>query len=161
MYEGWQKVQTHLTHAVPKLGPDELQLTTPAGWPIWAIVGHVAGARVYWLCRVFKEPGAETTPWGDPLADGWEDRLDLPRRSDELMFALESSWGVVESCLQRWTPEMLDQTFTREIGGKTQVHTRHSVLTRIVMHDSFHCGEISMLLGVRALPSLDPWEPIT
>jgi len=162
IYEGWQRAQTVLIHGVRRLGPQELQLrASPDGWPIWAIASHIAGARVYWLCAVFKEPGAETTPFRDPAGEGWEDHLDVPRRSDELAHALESSWQIVESCLGRWTPEMLGETFTRERAGELQRHSRHSVLTRLVMHDAFHCGEISSLLGANGLPSMDPWEPVT
>jgi uncharacterized damage-inducible protein DinB len=162
IFEGWQRVQSHLTNRIPKMGMDELQLrATPDGWPIWAIVSHLAGTRVYWLCGVFKESGAETTPFQDPFGEGWEDRLDLPRQSDELMFAVESTGRIVESCLQRWTPPMLSETFTREREGKIQEHTRQSVLTRIVTHDSFHCGELSILLATHGFASLDPWDPIT
>ena len=162
IFEGWPRTHAILTHRVPKLGPQELQLSaSPDAWPIWAIVSHIAGARVYWLCAVLKEAGAETTPFRDPAGDGWEDRLDVPRSSGELMLALESSWQIVASCLARWTPEMLGETFTRERAGEIQRHTRSSVLTRLVMHDSFHCGEISNLLGAHGLASTDPWEPIS
>jgi uncharacterized damage-inducible protein DinB len=162
VFEGWQRVQAHLTNRVPKLGPEELQLrATRDGWPIWAIVSHIAVARIYWLCGVLKEPGAETTPFPDPLGEGWEDRLDVQRRSAELIFAVESSWRIVESCLQRWTPAMLGETFTRERDGKIQEHTRQSVLTRLVMHDAFHCGEASTLLRAHGFASMDPWEPIS
>ena len=162
IFEGWQRVQSHLTNRIPKLGTDELQLrATPDGWPIWAIVSHLAGARVYWLCGVLKEHGSDTTPFRDPLGEGWEDHLDVPRQSDELMFAVESSGRIVESCLERWTPAMLGETFTRERGGKIQEHTRQSVLTRLVTHDAFHCGEASILLAAHGFASLDPWDPIT
>jgi uncharacterized damage-inducible protein DinB len=162
IFEGWQRIQSHLTNRIPKMGTDELQLrATVDGWPIWAIVSHLAGARVYWLCGVFKESGAETTPFQDPFGEGWEDRLDLPRQSDELMFAVESSGRIVESCLQRWTPAMLGEVFTRVREGKIQEHTRQSVLTRLVMHDSFHCGELSILLATYGFASLDPWDAIT
>jgi len=162
MFEGCQPTQAKLVHRLPELGPEELRLrASPDGWPIWAIVSHLAGARVYWLCGVFKEPGAETTPFPDPNGDGWEDHLDVPRQSGELMLAVESSWRIVESCLQRWTPEALGEVFTREREGELQRHTRHSVLTRLVMHDAFHCGEISSLLGAAGLRSMDPWEPVS
>ena len=161
MYEGWQRIQAHLVNRLPHLGPDELELKASAdGWPIWAMVSHLAGARVYWLCGIFKEPGAETTPFTSPLGEGWEDHLDIPRRSDELMAAVESSWRIVEWCLKRWTPEMLGETFTRPRGAEVQRHTRHSVLTRLVMHDAFHCGEASLVLGMHGLAPMDPWEPI-
>jgi hypothetical protein len=148
-------------NALPRLGPSELALSaSPDSWPVWAIVSHLAGTRVYWLCAIFKEPGAESTPFADLSGEGWEDHLDVPRSSDELMEAVVSTWRIVESCLERWTPEMLGLSFSRPGPRGTQHHTRSSVLTRMVMHDSFHCGEVSMILGGRGLPSLDPWEPI-
>jgi uncharacterized damage-inducible protein DinB len=160
MYEGWRRVQDRLVARLPLLSTEQLGLKASAdSWPIWAIVAHLAGARVYWLCGVFGEPGAEKTPFRDPIGDGWEDRLDAPRGSSELLDAVESSWDVLESCLDRWTPEMLDVAFTRVRDGEVQRHTRHSVLTRLVMHDAFHSGEVSLLLGLNGLPSLDPWEP--
>jgi hypothetical protein len=161
IFEGWHKTQAHLINRLPKLGPAELSLKgSPDGWPIWAIVSHLAGTRVYWLCGVFKEPGAETTPFSDASGEGWEDHLDVPRGSDELMFAVESSGQIIESCMARWTPEMLGEVFRRERGSEIQLHTRQSVLTRIVMHDAFHCGEVSSLLGAHGFASLDPWDPI-
>jgi uncharacterized damage-inducible protein DinB len=162
IFDGWQRTQASLMHRLPNLGPRELQLRASLeGWPIWAIVSHLAVVRVYWLCGVLNERGAESTPFQDPLGEGWEDRLDVPRRSGELIFAVESSWQIVESCLARWTPEMLGETFTRDRAGEVQRHTRQSVLTRLVMHDSFHCGEISTLLGAHGFESMDPWEPIS
>ena len=161
IYEGWPKVQNHLVARLPNLTPEQLALkASPDGWPVWALISHLAGARVYWLCHIFKEPGADKTPFADPSGDGWEDHLDHPRRAEELLSAVESSWKVVESCLQLWTPEMLTEVFTRDLNGTLQRHTRDSVLTRLVMHDAFHSGEVSLLLGMNGLPSLDPWEPL-
>jgi uncharacterized damage-inducible protein DinB len=161
IFEGWQRIQLHLVRRVSELEPKELRLRSSVdAWPVWAIVSHIATARVYWLCGVFKEPGAEATPFADPLGEGWEDRPDVPRKTDELMFAVEGSWRIVESCLQHWTPGMLDETFTREIDGEVQRHTRQSVLTRLATHDAFHCGEISILLDANGFASMDPWSPL-
>jgi hypothetical protein len=110
------------------------------------------------LGTIFGEPGIERTPFPDPANEGWEDNLDVPRDSGELMEALTTTWSIVESCLERWTPDMLHVAFPRPRGGVIQQHTRHSVLTRMVMHDAFHCGEVSLLLGLHGRPSLDPWE---
>jgi len=157
MYEGWERVNSRLVQRLGTLTPEQLRLTGVEGWPIWALIAHVAGARVYWLCGVFKEPGAETTPFDTPMGEGWEDHLDQPRGADELLLAVNSSWRIVESCLQRWTPDELQVAFPRERSGRTEQHTRHAVLTRLVQHDAFHCGEISLLLGMHGLPALDPW----
>jgi uncharacterized damage-inducible protein DinB len=55
---------------------------------------------------------------------------------------------------------MLGESFSRPMPSGLQHHTRASVLTRMVQHDAFHIGEISMILGQNGLPSMDPWEPI-
>ena len=93
----------------------------------------------------------------DPAGDGWEDDLSHPRRPDELVGALESSWRIVEGCLERWTPEMLDDEFQRERDGQIQIHTRQSVLMRLLTHDAEHCGEISLTLGMNGIRDLDLW----
>lgn len=162
LYEGWPRIQARLVRRLPAMSPETLALkSSPDGWPIWAILSHLAGTRVYWLCEVFKEPGREMTPFADTGDQGWEDQLDKPRTAEELLPAIESTWQIVLSCLERWTPEMLSETFSRDFFGSQQRHTRQSVLTRLVMHDAFHTGEISLLLGMNGLLSLDPWEPIT
>jgi hypothetical protein len=140
------------------MADDQLELSAAPGfWPIWAITAHVAGMRVYWLCTVFKEPGADRTPFGDPSGEGWEDDLAHPRYASELVLALESTWQVVQGCLERWTPEMLVTEFPRESDGRVYIHTRQSVLMRMITHDAEHCGEISQTLGIHGLGGLDLW----
>lgn len=160
-YGGWRQYHTRLVDRVRSLSDDQLNLrAAPDKWPLWAIAAHTAGARVYWLCGIFKEGGAENTPFPDPASGiGWEDDENTPRGSDELVFALESSWKIVERCLERWTTSMLENEYTREIGGKTQRHTRQSVLMRLISHDAFHIGEISQLLSMHGLEEIDLWRP--
>jgi uncharacterized damage-inducible protein DinB len=112
--------------------------------------------RVYWLCGVLGEPGSELTPFGDPASGiGWEDDLDRPRSGGELVEAFQTTWQVIESCLQRWTVEGLDQTFTRSHDGRQ--YSRQSVLIRLLSHDAYHSGEVSQTLGINGLPQIDLW----
>jgi uncharacterized damage-inducible protein DinB len=159
-YEGWRKHNGRLVDAIRALTDDQLTLrAAPDKWPIWAIAAHTAGMRVYWLCGVFKESGAESTPFTDPTSGyGWEDDENTPRGSRELVTALETSWEIVGRCLESWTTSMLGEEYTREIGGKTQTHTRQSVLMRMITHDAYHSGEISQILGVHGLPEIDLWR---
>ncbi|HLB75547.1 MAG TPA: DinB family protein [Candidatus Dormibacteraeota bacterium] len=124
---------------------------------LWATTAHLAGARVYWLCAILQEPGAEGAPYSDATGAGWEGDLAHPRDPSELVFALESSWTIVQACLERWTPAMLQDEFRREIGGKLQLHTRQSVLLRLLTHDGYHGGEISQTLGMHALKEVHLW----
>jgi uncharacterized damage-inducible protein DinB len=163
-YVGWQLANESLIGAIEYLTPEQLEL--PVGspsWPIWASVSHVAGARVYWLCHVFGEPGMDTTPFRalDIASGGWEDDLGHPRRADELVAALTSSWDIAARCLMTWTPESLGQTARRPWGDKVQIHTRQSVLWRLITHDAFHSGEISLALGSRGLGAIEMWSKLS
>ena len=157
-YEGWHFTNQRLIERIATLSPEELALrASPDLWPIWAIAAHGAGARVYWLCGIFREPGAARTPFTDPNGEGWEDDLAHPRRASELVSALESTWTIIEDCLNRWTPEMLPDEFRRERDGQIQIHTRQSVLMRILTHDAYHCAEVGQTLGIHGLPEVDIW----
>src|SRR5918998_3228238 len=106
-YDMWAQYNHRLVEVVRVLSTEDLALRPSAsGWPIWGTVAHTAGARVYWLCGVVGEPGAETTPIPEAVSgDGWEDDESRPRSGDELVSALESTFRIVDSCLDRWTPE--------------------------------------------------------
>jgi uncharacterized damage-inducible protein DinB len=160
-YEGWQTYNERIVEVVRDLSAEQLQVRpAPGGWPMWATLGHTAGARVYWLCGVFGEPGAESTPFTDPLSGlGWEDDLETPRTSAELTEALTTTWQVIADCLQRWTPAILFELFEPMADKRTQVHTRQAVLMRLISHDAYHCGELSQTLGINALPQIDLWRP--
>jgi uncharacterized damage-inducible protein DinB len=160
-YAGAHLANAALVAALAPLSPEQLGL--PVGspnWPIWASASHVAGTRVFWLCHVFGEPGAETTPFRDPSGMGWEDDLAHPRRADELVAALESSWRIVQRCLDTWTPDTLAQEARRVSGAEVRIHTRQSVLIRIITHEAYHCGEIALTLGSHGLGGDDPNGPI-
>ena len=159
-YDHWPQYHQRLVAVVTEMSSDELALRPdPTRAPVWAIVAHIAGARVYWLCGVLGVPGAETTPFPDPHGDGWEDDEDSPRDVDELVTALETTWRIVDNCLEDWTPEMLGDTFERTKQGKPQVHSRTSVLQRLFSHDAYHCGELSQTLGIAGFRQIDLWGP--
>jgi len=145
-YDGWRFAQERLVERIGELSSEQLQLrAAPHLWPIWAIAAHTAGVRPYWLCHIFKEPGAERTPFNDPGGDGWEDDPTHPR----------------EDCLERWTPAMLQDEFRRELNGKVQIHTRQGVLMRLLTHDAYHIGEINQTLGMNGLPDMYIWTSRT
>lgn len=160
-YDGWGIYNDRIVAVIREMSAEQLGVRpAPDRWPIWAIVGHTAEARVYWLCGVLGEPGAESTPFPDPMNElGWEDDLESPRGSDELVFALERTWSVVDQCLGRWTVEMLGVRFTRTTEAGARSHTRQSVLMRLLSHDAYHCGEMSQTLGIHGLPQIDLWGP--
>lgn len=157
-YADWTQYRSRLLDGVRDLTAEQLAIRAgPDHGPIWGLAAHCAGTRVYWLCGVFGEPGAETTPFPDPFGESWDDDLDHPRSGAELAMALASTDAIIERCLDTWTTDMLEVEFERVLGDVRQRHTRRSVLLRLLSHDAFHSGEISQLLGVHGLPAIDLW----
>jgi uncharacterized damage-inducible protein DinB len=157
-YDMWPQYNRRLRDLVGAMTDEQLAIRpSPERWPIWATVGHTAGVRVFWLCVVVGEPGVETTPFTSAAPEGWEDDLDHPRAAGELVQALDTTFRLVENCLDRWTPEMLADQIHRERSGTVEVHTRGSILQRLFTHDAYHCGELSQTLGIAGLPQVDLW----
>jgi len=159
-YDHWPQYNRRLTQIVGAMTDEQLAIRpAPDLWPIWATVGHTAGTRVYWLCAVLGEPGADATPFSPNDEDGWEDHLDHPRGASELVTALDTTWAIVDRVLDRWTTDMLGEGVERSYGDQRQVHTRSSILQRMLTHDAYHCGELSQTLGIHELPQIDLWRP--
>jgi uncharacterized damage-inducible protein DinB len=159
-FDQWPIYNERIVEVVREMSPEQLAIRpAPSRWPIWATVGHTAGLRVYWLCGFLGEPGAETTPVPEMAVEGlgWEDDLDRPRSADELVTALETTWRLIDRCLDQWTPDMMSDEFSREMEDHIQVHTRTSVLQRMFSHDAYHSGELSQTLGIEQLPQIDLW----
>ena len=160
-YDRWPQYNRRLREVIAAMTDAQLAIRpSPERWPIWATVGHTAGTRTYWLCAVLGEPGAEATPWPDPIDGvGWEDDLDHPRTAGELVMALDTTFAIIDRLLDRWTPEMLGEKVERVYGEERQVHSRASVLQRLFTHEAYHCGELSQTLGIHDLPQIDLWRP--
>jgi uncharacterized damage-inducible protein DinB len=159
-YDRWPQYNRRVTEVIGTMTDEQLAIRpSPEHLPMWAIAAHMAGTRVYWLCNVLGEPGAETTPWPDPNGDGWEDDPDHPRTAAELVMALETTWAIVDGCLDRWTPEMLSEEFERFYAEERQLHSRTSVLQRLLTHDAYHVGELTQTMGVNHLPEIYIWRP--
>jgi uncharacterized damage-inducible protein DinB len=158
-YADWAGYNRRTVEGIAQLSREDLDLagTGITQWPIWATFGHTAGARVFWLCHVFGEPGAATTPFTDPTGMGWEDDLEMPRSSTELVHAYESTWRIIAGCLDRWTPGMLGEVFRRQGSAGTQLHTRQSILLRMINHEAYHLGEVNLILGANDREPIDPW----
>ena len=159
-YSSWPQYNQRLRDVVAGLTDEQLALRpTPDRWPIWATIGHTACQRVFWLCDFAGEPGAETTRFTDaghncPGDDDLENVLD----AGQLVEALDSTFRIVEGCLDRWTLEMLEEEIRRPDYGPDWVHLRSSVLQRVFSHDVWHCAELNESLSRAGLPLIDLWD---
>jgi uncharacterized damage-inducible protein DinB len=159
-YDRWPQYERRLVDSIRDLTPEELALrAAPEHWPVWAIASHVAGTRVYWLCHVLGEPGADTTPFADPDGAGWEDDLGHPRSASEVVSALEATFAIIDTALDRWTPEMMGDSVERSHGDVLQIHSRTSILQRLLTHEAYHGGELAIALGSHHLDPTYIWRP--
>jgi hypothetical protein len=74
------------------------------------------------------------------------------------VWAWESTWKVIEGCLARWTPQTLDVEARRlEPPRPPEIHTRQSILLRLITHEGYHLGEINLTLGANGRQPIDPF----
>ena len=165
-YGDWRLYNALVVEALGRMSTGELALRArgddPASsthWPIWAIAGHTAGTRVYWLCDVMGAPGAEATPFPDAASTGWEDELDHPRTAGELVMAWTSTWAIAEGVLRDWTPATLDEVVERARENRVEHFTRRSLLLRLITHEAYHVGEIALIQGIHGRSQIDLWPP--
>ena len=158
-YSSWPESNRRLRDAVAAMTDEELAIQpSPSRWPLWATVGHLACQRVFWLCDFAGEPGAASTRFTNAGYDcPGDDDLEHVLDATALVEALDSTFRIVEACLDRWTLDMLDDEIRREDFGPDWAHTRGWVIGRVFSHDIWHIAEVNEALGLAGLPQIDLW----
>ena len=158
-YSKWPDYNRALRVVVASMTEEQLAIQpSPERWPLWATVGHLACQRVFWLCDFAGEPGAETTPFTDAGHDcPGDDDLEHVLSADAIVESLDSTFRIVERCLDRWTLDMLDEEIRRPDYGPDWVHTRGSVIQRVFAHDIYHSAELNESVGKDGL-LIDIWD---
>ena len=154
-YSGWANYQRMLAGAISPLDDRQLDLSAAPGlWSVRTIACHIVAARAWWFHAWMDEGGPELAPLCD-----FDEGDDLASRSaSEIVAALETTWSLVDGCLQRWSPADLDATFQRPSpnrAGDRPVRDRRYIVWHVAEHDLHHGGEISLTLGMHGLAALD------
>jgi hypothetical protein len=159
-FSKWPDYNRRLRDVVAMLTAAQLATRpAPDRWPLWASIGHAACQRVFWLCDFAGEPGAETTRFTNATYNcPGDDDLEHVLSAGDLAEALDSTFRIVESCLDRWTLASLDDVLRRPEWDDSWVHTRGSVIQRVFSHDVYHCAELNEALGIAGLPLVDLWD---
>ena len=159
-YSKWPRYNRALRDAVEGLTDEQLTLKpSPERWPMWATIGHLCCQRVSALCGFMGEPGADSTPFPDALyrCPG-DEYLEPTMNASELVAALDSTFRIIERCLDTWTLDMLGEEIPGTTGDDEWVHTRGAVIQRVFAHDVYHCAEVNEILAGAGLPLIDLWD---
>jgi len=159
-YAKWPDYNRRLRDVVARLDDSQLALqASPDAWPLWATLGHAACQRVFWLCDFAGEPGAATTRFTNAIYNcPGDDDLEHVLGADDLVVALDSTFGIVERCLDTWTAESLDEVLRRPEWDDSWVHTRGAVIQRVFSHDVYHVADVNGTLGANGLVQVDLWD---
>ena len=159
-FSSWPDYNRRLRDVVAVLTDEQLAIQpSPGQWPLWATIGHAACQRVFWLCDFAGEPGADATPFTNAGYDcPGDDDLEHVLSAAQLAQALDSTFRIVERCLDTWTLEMLDEVLRRPEWGESWVHTRGAVLQRVFSHDVSHITDLNGALGAHGLRQVDLWD---
>jgi len=159
-YSTWPEYNRGLRDVVAAMTDQQLAIRpSPDRWPLWATIGHLACQRVFWLCDFAGQPGAETTRFTNAAYDcPGDDDLENVLDAQALAEAIDSTFRIVESCLDGWTLGMLEAEIREPGPDGSRVHTRGWVIQRVFSHDVYHCAELNEALGIAGLPQIDLWD---
>ena len=158
-YSSWPAYNQRLRDAVAGLSAEQLAIApSPDRWPLWATLGHVACQRVFWLCDFAGVPGKESTPFQNAAFNcPGDDDLENVLGPTELADALDSTFDIVERCLDTWSFASLTEKIVRADFGPDWVHTRGAVIQRVFAHDMYHAGQVVQTLGISGWRKPDLW----
>jgi hypothetical protein len=159
-FPSWPHYNNALRDTVAALSDEQLGVVPgPDRWPLWATIGHLGCQRVSSLCGFLEEPGAESTPYPNAFWEcpGDEDLVNV-LDAQQLVTGIDTSFAIVERCLDTWTYDMLDEVIRRDFDGDIVEHTRGWVLQRSLAHDVSHCTEINEALTTAGLSQINLWR---
>ena len=158
-YPRWPFYNRQLRDVVATLTDEQLAIQpSPGRWPLWATIGHLACQRVFGLCDVAGEPGAETTPFTNASYDcPGDDDLEHVLSASDLVAGTRFDVPHHRGSAGPWTPAMLGDTVRHREWGDDAAQTRGEVISRSFAHDVSHITEINETLSRAGLPMVDIW----
>ncbi len=151
IYENWRGYHEKLRNCVAPLTKEHL-LLQPATrmWSLGQIVQHIISVRAGWFSGTLQDDDAVMNAYML-----WGQRDSPDRSAADLADGLDETWAFIEARLQRWTPADCARTFPDEWDGQKYEVSRSWVIYHVLEHDLHHGGEVSLILGMNGLQTLE------
>lgn len=151
IYENWQGYNDKLRSCIAPLTNEHLTLqAAPHMWPLGQIVQHIVSVRAGWFSGTLQDANQAMEAYMT-----WGQRHSPPRSPSELARGLDETWAFVASRLNSWTPDDCAMTFPDEWDGQIYEVSRSWVIYHVLEHDLHHGSEVSLILGINGLKTLD------
>ena len=151
IYENWRSYHEKLRDCIAPLTNEQLIIQPAAHmWPLGQIVQHIISVRAGWFSGTLQDENETMTGYM-----AWGQRDSPTRSAVEMVRGLDGTWTFIESRLQRWTPDDCAKTFPDEWNGQVYHVSRSWVIYHVMEHDLHHGGEVSLILGINGLRTLD------
>ncbi len=151
IYENWRGYQAKLRDCIAPLTAEQLALQpAPHMWPLGQVVQHIISVRAGWFSATLQDADAAMNAYME-----WGQRDSPARSGAQMARGLDETWAFIEARLQRWTADDCAITFPDEWEGEIFQVSRSWVIYHVMEHDLHHGGEVSLILGMNGLPTLD------
>lgn len=157
IYEGWEGFNTSLIKAVEQSTPEALAYR-PAEEMRSAgeVFRHISKGRIDWFHRM-AAPGShelvqQIQEWKtDAAGNRYVDEEAFSTTPSDLIHWLNATWGMIEQTLRQWTVEDLSRTYRHTFKGVTYVVSHQWTIWRIMAHDIYHGGQLTILLSSQGI----------
>ena len=162
IFEGWEGFNTSLVRAVEQTPPELFDYrAAPEMRSVGEIVRHLSLGRINWFHRMDAPGSSELVQrvpvWHtDAHGNRYVEESALTTTPSELLEWLNSTWSMIEQTLAEWTVDDLFRTYRHTYWGKTYLVSHQWTIWRIMAHDIYHGGQLTILLGSQgvSLPEL-------
>ena len=163
IFDGWDGFQTSLVQAIAPLSAEQLAWKpAPNLFSIGELARHISLGRISWFMRMDAPGSAELVA---QISDWEEDRdgnrhivesaLEITEQADKLVHWLQMTWQMIADTLDAWTVADLAKTYRHTWNGDTYANSRQWTIWRILTHDVYHGGQLSLMLGMQGIEAFE------
>jgi uncharacterized damage-inducible protein DinB len=160
VYDGWDGFNTSSVRAIAPRTAEELAWRAAPGLrSVGEIAAHLGMGRIDWFARMpaplVEDLARETVELRGAAEEGPTPYRAIATDAGALAHWLERTWEMIDATLRAWTVEDLARSYPHTYWGATYDVSYQWTVWRILTHDVYHGGQLSMMLSMRGIEAPD------